>query len=446
MNAGDVTLEQVADLAASVASVTDRLDPDAIPDGEVRAVIESLAAIKRRVDGAVTLMARRAADGSGEGPKGTKAAAAYLARTTGTSTSAARKQLATSTKLASQTGTTAAVRTGRLSDAQAAAIAEVAAVDPSAQDDLIERAGVESLDDLRRTCRDRHAAADPDRDSRRRRHHARRSCRTWTETDGEWRAVLSGPADLGARFDAALRADHDRIFKDAHAGGRREPDAAYHFDALIDVLERGAATRPAGDVDRTGTGETHGSATSDGGPVATTPRRAGRQTQVVVNVSLSALTRGTVDPDETCRIEGVGEVSLAAARALSPDAHLAYVIRDGVDIRSVVHLGRQATAHQRTAMLARGYECEVPHCRSTHLLEIDHVRDWAFSGRTVLDELAWLCRDHHARKSAGTHHLDGPPGRRRWVTDVGHEISRDPPRPDPPRPDPPRPVEQLAAL
>jgi hypothetical protein len=97
-----------------------------------------------------------------------------------------------------------------------------------------------------------------------------------------------------------------------------------------------------------------------------------------------------------------------------------------VDIKSVVHLGRQATAHQRTALLARGYVCEVPHCNAAHLLEIDHTRDWAFSHHTVIDELGWFCMPHHSDKTTRGHRLEGPPGRRRWVTSGGVEVSRDP--------------------
>jgi hypothetical protein len=35
------------------------------------------------------------------------------------------------------------------------------------------------------------------------------------------------------------------------------------------------------------------------------------------------------------------------------DAFLAAVVTDGVDVRSVVHLGRNDTAHQRTALEVR---------------------------------------------------------------------------------------------
>lgn len=42
------------------------------------------------------------------------------------------------------------------------------------------------------------------------------------------------------------------------------------------------------------------------------------------------------------------------ARTTGSTRALAIVIRDGVDIRNVTHLGRQVTAHQRTALEARG--------------------------------------------------------------------------------------------
>ncbi|CAN5253186.1 hypothetical protein BH23ACT9_BH23ACT9_22560 [soil metagenome] len=238
--------------------------------------------------------------------------------------------------------------------------------------------------------------------------------------------MLSGPADYGARFDAAIRAEHDRMFRAAHAAGEREPAVAYRIDAVLAVLEQGAGTdavnastvdADALDADAEGAG----GAAAAGRPGR---RRSGRETKVIITVDAAALARGHVDGDETCDIAGIGRVSLSAVRALIPDAHIAYVITNGRDV-SVAHLGRQVTAHQRTALEARGYECEVPGCRAAHLLEIDHVRDWAISRRTTLDDLAWLCMIHHDRKTTQGYKLTGPPGRRSWHDPNGHVIAHD---------------------
>ncbi|MEE8602689.1 HNH endonuclease signature motif containing protein [Euzebya tangerina] len=258
----------------------------------------------------------------------------------------------TSERLADQPDVGDAVRSGELSGQQADAVSDAAQADPDATTELLAAASSQSLQDLRRTCRDHKAAADPNPDRTRQRHYQNRSCLTFTESDGQWRAILSGPSDFGARFEAAVRAEHDVQFR----------------------------------------------------------------------IDAEALRRGSVERGETCTIAGVGRVSLSAVKRLIPDAHLAYVIRDATNI-SVAHLGRQATAHQRTALAARGYECEVPTCRATHLLEIDHIQDWAFSKRTALDQLAWLCTHDHEQKSRGTHHLTGPPGNRTWRLTDGIAVS-----------------------
>jgi hypothetical protein len=122
-------------------------------------------------------------------------------------------------------------------------------------------------------------------------------------------------------------------------------------------------------------------------------------------------------PGRTCEIAGIGPVAVSAARDLLGDAFLALVITDGVDIRNVTHLGRAPTAHQRTALEARGTTCEVPGCARTTRLEIDHVDGWAITRRTHIDQLAWLCggaRGHHHQKTHDGYRLTGPPGGRRW--------------------------------
>ena len=114
------------------------------------------------------------------------------------------------------------------------------------------------------------------------------------------------------------------------------------------------------------------------------------------------------------------------------DAFLAAIVTDGVDVYNVAHLGRAATAHQRTALEARGYRCEVPGCTARHNLEIDHLDDWARTMRTKLDRLAWLCPQHHQQKTTQGHRLEGPVGNRRWTDAHGTLLAGN--DPDPPLP------------
>ena len=116
-----------------------------------------------------------------------------------------------------------------------------------------------------------------------------------------------------------------------------------------------------------------------------------------------------------CEIEGVGPVPVAVAGRLLGDAVVSVIIRDGVDIRSVTHLGRQPTAHQRTALRARDPECVVAGCHVRQGLQIDHVDPWVPSFVTTLDRLARLCRHHHGLKTFRGWRLEGEPGHWRLV-------------------------------
>ncbi|MBA2438949.1 MAG: HNH endonuclease [Acidimicrobiia bacterium] len=167
------------------------------------------------------------------------------------------------------------------------------------------------------------------------------------------------------------------------------------------------------------------------------PARSRRpDTKVIVLISYEALKRGLAEANETCEIAGTGPVPVSTVRALMGDAFGAVIVTNGVDVFTVAHLGRSVTAHQRSALEARGYRCEVPGCGSTTALEIDHIEDWHKSFRTKLDQLAWHCGPHHKDKTYRGWRLEGPPGDRRWVPPEAV------PRRDAPGPEPP-PAEDL---
>jgi hypothetical protein len=107
-------------------------------------------------------------------------------------------------------------------------------------------------------------------------------------------------------------------------------------------------------------------------------------TKILVLISHEALTRGWAEAEETCEIAGIGPVAVATVKEMMGDAFGAAVVTDGVDVYNVAHLGRSATAHQRSALEARGYRCEVPGCGARLGLEIDHIDDWAFTKVTRL--------------------------------------------------------------
>ena len=409
----------MTELVTHLHTLASRFDPDQIPDDDVAGLVVDLGRAGRLVDGMLTRAARRATETSAHETTGAKDAASLIATATGSSTAAAKKMLKTSAQLMDQPDVDKAVTDGTLSTDQAVVVSETVADAPEKASELIGGAGEQTLAELRKKARDIRTAADPDRETTRRRHLARRAFRSWTETDGEWKAFLSGPGDLGARIEAALRGEHDAVFRTAHTAGQREDDACYRFDALLNLLEGHVTTNS----ERADGSEQVPDAPST---PARQPSRTGRQTKVIIRVDGSALVRGEVEDGETCEIAGIGRVALSAVREQIPDAHITYVITNATDV-TVAHLGRQVTAHQRTALQARGYQCEVPGCTADHLLEIDHVTGWAITKDTRLPDLAWLCTSHHRQKSRRHYRLLGPPGQRTWTTQTGVEISRDPP-------------------
>jgi hypothetical protein len=145
-------------------------------------------------------------------------------------------------------------------------------------------------------------------------------------------------------------------------------------------------------------------------------------------VPFEALTRGTVEGEETCEIVGVGPVPIRIARELLGDAILKLVITKGVDVATVVHLGRGATAAQRIALLWSKPKCANAACSST-FVQLDHREAWAETHHTKLDELDPLCpHDHYLKTHHGWSLVDGT-GRRAFVApdDPRHPRNKPPP-------------------
>jgi hypothetical protein len=149
---------------------------------------------------------------------------------------------------------------------------------------------------------------------------------------------------------------------------------------------------------------------------------------VFVHIDAESLRRGSTVPGSICHIDGLGPIDLDAAQALLGEAFVVALLEDTTgDIRSVIHLGRQVTAHQRSALEARGYRCEVPGCDVTWGLEIEHHQPYAATGVTTLDELWWACGRHHHEKTHLGATLTGPPGNRTWTAPDGTALRDRPP-------------------
>src|SRR5579875_896087 len=169
-------------------------------------------------------------------------------------------------------------------------------------------------------------------------------------------------------------------------------------------------------------------------------RPAGRRVpvEVVVVVDYQALIRGHTQDGEVCYVEGFGPVPVAVARRFMQDSFVAVVLKNGVDIRKVVHLGRRPTRMQMTALRVRDPRCVVPGCESTEGLEVDHIPEWEHTHHTTLDELARECAFHHDQRTYQGATLTGGPGHWHWTPPPPRTL-REPPPTGPIPPPPPGP-------
>jgi hypothetical protein len=303
----------------------------------------------------------------------------WLARTTGTTRAEAVKELQTGRDLHAVPEVARAATAGELSVKQTEAIAGAAAVDPRAAGRLLQSAGKKGLRELQDECRATRTNADPDPDATRARIHAKRAYRSWVDADGTGHLHLSGPSDVIARLDNAVRHRCDRLFRDARREGRREPTDAYAFDAAAELLTS------AGDA---------------------TPVPAGADAKVIVRVDLPALLRGRAIEGETCEIAGLGPIPVSIVQEWMQNAFLAAIVTKGTEITKVVHLGRRFTSEQRTSLQWRDPICARQGCDNRLGLEYDHFEDWADTRTTRVDAARRFCPPCHRLKTIGWHVSD----------------------------------------
>ena len=399
-------------------------DPETLRGSDAACLVEHLASIEHLAASLKALCAARVERCGAWKADGDRSAASWLARKTGTAPSAAGEELATGRRVAQGPPELQdAYKRGRLSGQAASAISTATEVAPDAAAGLLNRADRDSFRELRDACRAVHVSASrpADSEARVRRLHAQRYMRRWIDTDGAGRIDARVAPDVYARIDACLRPFEKEQFDQARRQGRRERPEAYSADALL------ALAIEAGNAEHTDAGKEVATSAGAGTAPAALPtsppapaevdkgaaprRKRPADAQIIAVVSHSALVRGHTEGEETCWIEGVGPVPVSTVQAMLGDSVLSAVVSDGVDIRSVVHLGRYATATQRTALIARDRCCVVPGCGIRHGLEIDHVTGWTKTHVTTLDDLARLCHHHHHLKTHEHWKLTGGPGR-----------------------------------
>jgi hypothetical protein len=367
---------EVSTLRERLRAVVSALDVDCCVPSEAERLVREGEEIERLGHAIKTLAAARVvAAGTWEQP-GVNSPAEWLAGTTGTSKRDAQDTLDTARKLKELPATAEAVRAGRLSAKQAKTVADAAQANPAAEDDLLDTAQHQPLGALKDRARKAKAAADKDPEATRRRIHASRSFRTWTDGDGVGHLHATGTPDEIGRLGARVAHRASEHFARGRRAKHRETLDAYAFDALSElVLEDGSGTAMP----------------------------AGADAKIIVRVDHAALMRGWAVDGETCEIAGIGPVPVSVAREWMDDAFVAAILTKGEDITKVVHLGRQFTARQKTALQWRDPECCVEGCTNTRRLEYDHDTGWADTKTTCVDDADRMCHEHHRKKSSGWH-------------------------------------------
>lgn len=372
--------ESLEVLNRSAAVLVKHLDPKLVPLPEATAVMEAFIGLERLAVAGRILMSSRATEAGQWRRSGFSTPEEWLASKQGTSRGRAKADLGTSNKLGDLDATADAVRDGKLSAEQAGAIADAAAVNPSAEADLLDRAEQTSLAGLKEEAARRKAERE-DQAAKEKRIRRERSVRTWTTGEGEWHLHAKGPAVDAAGFAKDLEALVDARFKKARKElpqDKWEKRDAYAFDALVGAGDEGGALEARSDRPKSSRPVKH---------------------LALLRVDLAALVRGNVTDGELCEIAGFGPVSVDAARNLLGDSLLKLVLTDGVDVQNVTHAGRGPRIAQEIALLWTQPKCCVTGCDNSRMLEVDHRIGYATNRVTELPNLNRPCSHHHDLKT-----------------------------------------------
>ncbi|MEI2653317.1 MAG: HNH endonuclease signature motif containing protein [Microthrixaceae bacterium] len=415
--ASDITAIGVA-----LRAVVSGLRPKDVPLPFAPEVLAAFADVQRVAESGRVLMTARAAQAREWERQGYASAADWLAAQQGTTTGRARADLETSGHLDNLEATADAVRAGRLSPEEAGAVADAAAANPGAEDDLLDLAQRESLKRTRQEAERRKAEVRSEDEKRQREERVRkdRSLRFWYG-NGAGNLHATGPIDVLKELEALIQREVDRKFRANRDAASRESLDNYAFDALIDLARTagggatGLATRPRTVRDRR-------SSARFGRRRA---RRAPLTRLTLIRVDLAALLRGSVAHGEVCEIGGIA-VSVTELRRLLGESIMQLVLTNGEAVIDVVNLGRKPTVAQMIAKLFADACCTAQGCDRAVRLEFDHRTDWARVKVTELANLDLLCDHHHDLKTLEKWALVPGTGRRPMVppTDRRHPNRR----------------------
>ncbi len=381
-----------------LASFMATFAPDRFSVADAASLVGVFEEIVRFGTAGKTLAATRATSGNVHLLSGHRTPDEWLSAITGSTKGEAKSLLKVGEALASQPTVEDALRGGKLTSEQVKLVTDAVKVNPTSEDELVERAERESVHQLKDRClRAKSEGRSPEDAVRHARAlHAKRRCWTFTDSDGAFglRALFSPEA--GARLKADLELQTERFFHQARREGRMEDVGAYRADAL-QALVTGVGLLP-GDSSRKQPGARSEAADARGNTAAgqTDCRAPEPRAHVSVRVNYESLIRGAVEGDEVCEIPGVGPVSVPWATELLGHALLDLFVTKGVDVLTVVHPRRSIPTPLLAAINERDQCCVVPGCGKRLGLEKDHWQvDYADGGVASYENLARLCQHHH---------------------------------------------------
>jgi hypothetical protein len=359
--------------------------PESISGDEALTVTGLFGDAERAAASGIALFSPVVAENGSYAKVGHGSAADWLGSVSGTSAGTAKGRLTAARRAASDPSLTKALHGAKLSTSQLKVLSDTAAVAPESTDTLLDLAeqgaSHQELSDAAARVRASVRSRETER-ARRDRVHQLRHFRWRQSPEGGIRGEFLCDEVAWARVSAGLEADAKERWK---AAGKGEPLEAHRLDALLSAL--GGA---------------------GGGGVTARPH-------TLVIVDAEALRRGTTADDELCEIEGIGPVSVEAATELIGEGGLQFLVKEGVDIRTVTSTRRAIPQRVAAALIVRDRTCAAG-CGKRHGLEGDHrLIDFGDDGPTELDNLARLCPECHDLKTYGGWRLEGAPGHWKWV-------------------------------
>ena len=363
--------DRLNQLTTELQTYISSLQVDCVDAAGARGLVEIAERLRRAGDSLRTVAVGQVERTNAWKGEGAKSISEWLSNETDCAHYEAQSVVLLASQLQHLPVTTAALLSGDLSGTQAVEVARGAIVAPNTETQLLNLSKHVTVRDLR-DATNRVVAAATDEAERHRQIHKSRFFKSWTDSDGSFNVKGRMTVANGALVMAGLKPIQDEIFKAARKSGAHERPEAYAADALVALCAA---------------------------KTASTTKTSRANAVINIRIDIDALKRGHTEHGEVCEIAGVGPIPVATANEYLGEAFLKLLVVDGVDIKSVAHMGRHIPAPLRTAVEERDRVCQVPTCDMTVGLEIDHIKPFAEGGPASFENLVRLCKRHHLQKT-----------------------------------------------